>query len=330
MAQLVVHLQQKCMCTASEFGAFASLAGNALSTQLHSMASLVAQFEALITRLDAPFRSLNTLSLSVPSKDDTADNDLLENIPISMMLLPLAQMCPQLQQLKVAGWVGSNLLQQFGSSCPSLTSLEASLVDLSTSTLSNLCSLLPNLTSLSSTWRHGRDTSERHDRRNEAFCLAMKACPRFYSLCTIPEEMTAEIWQELPAQLKTLTCYAPSDSKTWDHAWRQHTSLSSLILERQEGCHNVTIGVLELLLSAAPSLKSVRFNFAVVLEAVFSRADARNLQALEQRMEAGLQLTDSEGSALLGPVGTGTQALPLNFLTCGYTSGGGRGQGRGA
>lgn len=203
------------------------------------------------------------------------------------MLLPLAAVCPHLQRLIIHRRIGSNLLQQFGSSCPRLVSLDVRPTELSTSTLACLPSLFPHMTALTALSEREHATSS-HGKGNgevEAVCAALKGCPDLHTfnagLCAV----TQEVWRALPPALHSLT-FLPQHDIT-QRGWERHTGLRKLDL-----CGNdSSVGRLSSLLAIAPNLDACHLLEVATIDAGFSLWDSQDLTSLDTRLSAGLALT---------------------------------------
>lgn len=128
-----------------------------------------------------------------------------------MLLLPLALACLRLKELTVSGPVSPSLLSAFGSACQHLTTLRAALPALAPSTLKQLGTLLPHLTSLVVLGTDAAEVFPRHisscvqqKQRVHACCCALHSCPKLLALDLPAYDLTKEVWDELPPGL--LSC----------------------------------------------------------------------------------------------------------------------------
>lgn len=177
--------------------------------------------------------------------------------------LPLAASFPRLVKLSVSGRVGPSFLQAFGSSCPQLSTLHASLSHMATNTLQQLPTYLPNLTCLGmlpavTVSSVGRSQAVVEDEilelPNKISSIVLQACPKLTSFDTTCHELSHEMWNALPDGLVScsITGLMQGSRNRADPRitiWQTHAGLRSLGIS---GC--MTVQGLALLLSAAPNL----------------------------------------------------------------------------
>lgn len=275
------------------------------------------------------------LNMKAASPDSLADS-----------LLPLASICPQLHSLNIMGQVGPDFLPHFGYCCPKIEIFEATLTGIPVSSLKQLPNILPQLTSLVSLHRphtsscvmqgakqqaNQKARLQAEKQAEEALCLTMKVCPAITSLDTGTFSITSDIWVAMPRELQHLSCTLPRYIHWDDRRWGMHDNLRTLRVRHWEShkVENLPVRILVVLLTAAPRLEVLHFPECAEVSAVCCLGDARDLDVLQQRMNAGLQITGShiswpvswpsvEGS--FGPGKIGVEFDITHSLSRGVTS----------
>lgn len=253
---------------------------------------------SFLTQMGPAVSSVTHLHINLPSAAIPNHSDSSATTALTAMLLPLASACSQLVQLTVFGTIGPALLQAFGSTCPHLTSLHASLASLPTSTLEQLPALLPHLTSLSG-WPHddtlglphGWYPSTSATLSTSACSIALKACPKLLSFDATSNNMTAELWAALPLGLTSCTTVGVggrlSSVSSPPPMWQPHVGLHTLVLS----AYILSLQELVLFLAAAPSLAILVVPKEVVtVQTTITDGLAAELSLVDARLGAGLSI----------------------------------------
>lgn len=279
--------------------------GRAIIHQSKQLSSFVLQMGPTLARV-------THLHLNLPSSLSSDECDVEAAAFLKTPLLSLAASFPRLVQLAVCGRVGSSFLQSFGSLCPQLSSFYAAFKSLTSTTIQQLPTLLPHLTSLgvlpATPFEYDqskpRISEARHscadkEQSNEAVCNVLKACPNLLHLDTTSYSLTAEVWAALP--LKILSCTTTGMELSHDGGpeptWQQHTCINSLTFSG----HAVTVEDFGHLLQGAPHLSKITMQSCTLFYmSYFTELDRfpEVLSIVNARLEAGLQLC-KEGSGIL-------------------------------
>lgn len=212
------------------------------------------------------------------------------------LLLPLAHACPKLVELHLPGAVGPDLLRTFGSLCPNLSCLHATLELLPQDTLSQLSTLLPCLTSLTALQKTYPGHPWEPNASVAATCIALKACTKLLSFDQTPCAMSEKVWAALPESLASCTTAGvtidrhsvPEVGMFLPHGWSlQHMHLRTLKISLA----NLSLQGLSILLSGSPSLASIVVDTHMMC---FSNAFADHLEdelsVFSTRLLNGLQI----------------------------------------
>lgn len=272
-----------------------------------------------IAQLGPSIKSVKLLHITLGSSTGHDICETADTIAATAMLLPLASACPLIQRLAVTGRMGPSFLQAFGTLCPQLTSLRASLTNLAPSTLALLSTLLPNLTSLcmlpSRPYYHnmirffyGDDTRQPADHvlSNAAACIALKSCPQLQHFDTAFYDMTEEVWAALPPGLVSCTTagagHGHRNIPSPLPEWQPHVGLHSIGITAE----TLLLPELAQLLTSAPNLAFVVLNVHKT-QSVFACSSAgleENLTCLNKRMEAGLAFVTRKSGPVFSPTPT--------------------------
>lgn len=244
--------------------------------------------------------SIKRLNITLPSATPSPDASSITaaDRACTASLLPLASACPCLEHLTISGRFAPSLLEAFGSRCPQLCSLHASLELFSVSTLKQLPALLPCLSSLgmlqtaAAIEARKQNCTHRADNAtsNAAACIALRACPNLLSFDTTAIDMTADVWAAIPAGLLSCTTGARgvwSRIPTDPPQWQQHAGLHSLTLT----AGSVALHELAIFLAAAPNLSFLLVasdTLGVPIRCRDGPLIAEQLCMVDARIQAGL------------------------------------------
>lgn len=260
-------------------------------------------------------RTVTTFHLRLPDeRSDLFDGPAEET---AALLSPLAEACPLVQLLRIRGDVGAPLLATFGTSCSSLTSLEAQ--DVPTSTLESLSQLLPNLTSTRMSLVG--DVYDDDD-RPIYFEASIAACSTLFHLDAGGHGLTREIWQVLPSCLQGLIFgenLAKNDQEGTDDDEVEAPTVIHLEIPADLQLPNLTdisymgtrmpLCLLASLLRIAPNLQRIAMNDVWV---PCSTDQIEDLTLVHQRLCAGLAVSDDpEKPHLVSGVGARGRGIIL-------------------
>lgn len=294
-----------------------------------------ALLKSFIAQLSQELTRVTHLHITLPYAcgPATCEEEEEESTYLTELLLPLASSFPHLVQLAVSGRVGPSIFQAFGSLCPQLNSLCASLSNLGTSTLQQLPELLPSLTSLGvmpacaceddglgPLLDEEEIDTEDEDMSIAAACIALQACTSLRSFDTTTYNMTAELWAALPLGMVNCAtagvgrhCYA---SPFPQPVWQQHLGLKRLTINKN--FHSVQD--LGSLLSAAPNLSSISVKRCeeYVLSVHHEHGLHEALFVFNARLDAGLQVYAIKAGILETAVMTQPALLHTSYGRSGH------------
>ncbi|MEW5313262.1 MAG: hypothetical protein WDW38_004846 [Sanguina aurantia] len=266
-----------------------------------------AQLGSFVTKMGPALNGITRLRITLPRVKGADTQETAASTALTASLLPIAFACPHLQQLAITGRVGPSFLQAFGSFCPKLTSLHASLTNLATSTLERLPALLPHLASLSVLTAGPKEPIYARYHADQAasdaaVCVALRACPKLQRFDMTDYDMTAGVWAALPAGLLAFssTCHEVGFSAGAVHpalppapvpVWQQHTGLRTLTLKPTS--LDVDLQDLVLFLASAPNLSTVTLP-KLVIAVRRKHSLAAELSLLQSRLSTGLVLTTQD------------------------------------
>lgn len=121
---------------------------------------------------------------------------------VDELLLNLAEACPAVQVLQIAGNIGRSVLTAFGVSCSNLLRLEV-MEGVTSEPLGQLDLDLPNLTQCTVT---APPCIDGHVQEADPCCLALMSSTSLTHLDVGLSILTLEMWQALPSGLRSLHC----------------------------------------------------------------------------------------------------------------------------
>lgn len=261
-----------------------------------------AQLSSFISQMGSALSSVTHLEMQRDCTSEVVSCSLeAKEATEALLLLPLAHACPKLVQLVLPGTVGSQILQAFGSMCPNLTSLCASINALAFDTLQQLPTLLPHLTSLACLQRCPfHSPYGRLDARNvSATCTALNACPQLLHFDSTPCAISETVWAALPSGLTSCAAAGVCDGWTFDrlntdtlhrHKWPVH-HLHTLTIPTS----TLTLLGLFRVLDASPSLSLLVVHFRMLrLTTKYSYDMAEELTLVNARLAAGLKIVTKD------------------------------------
>lgn len=225
-------------------------------------------------------------SMEIDASTEDCDESMCQE-EIAVVLSPLIHSCTSMQQLKVAGDGGKDLLQALADSCPSLTCLDTD--NVCVGFIEGISEKLPQVTST-----RIRLFSATHLERNpgtlQTYETAISSCLTLISLDTGELAIKDSTWRALPSCLKELHIGRMTDPADPERVFPSGLELPSLRTFYYTSS-NLLLTELAGLLRAATGLQQLGV-WDVWLHCI---ADQKaDLVALHDRLLAGLVLTNDE------------------------------------
>lgn len=289
-------------------------------------AERASQFINFIVNTKSALKTVKHLKLIISPTKGSDKTKAESSRSIGALLGPLALTCPHLHTLSVKGPLESDFLQLIGSNCVKLIRLEACLPLLSQTVLKNLALLMPNLTSLVALphillrrqTRANRGTVMDDRRINDSLRMALKGCPGLLSFDAGPFRVSEKVFQSIPESLQHLAG-ALSFNIRWLTTNSPHTEvlhctcIRSLDIRRDK--YFVDVSQLVPILAACPNLTTIHFHKHCSVHADCSEADAVFLQALDERIGAGLVFTFNPITTPSEELAATCSAVPIVFTS---------------